>query len=155
MAQLTCPHASFPVNSTDRSTTAKLPLGTRAYASGGREYVYVRAGDAIGALQAVRFANTAASLDDVVPTSATDQFVIGAADGTAFADLEYGFILTRGPSTVLATDAITAGVAVASGATAGLLIAKTAAHFGNTAGVVQVTDANADTVGAVIWMNGI
>lgn len=154
MANLTGPSGVFPIDSTHRSTTQALPLGTRAFASGGREYVYVKAGAAIAAKDAVRFGLSALGLDDVRPTSAVDQFTIGAADGTAFDDGAYGFILTKGYTTVLATDAITAGASVASSATAGLLAAAADTDI-NRAGVVLVTAANADTDGATVWMNGI
>lgn len=155
MAQLTGPSATFPVDSTDRSTTAKLPLGTKAVTTDGKSYRYVKAGAAIAAKDAVRFAGSAAAWDDVRPTSAAQQFVVGAADGTAFAEGEYGFILTKGPSTVLATDAISAGATVGSSATAGLLVAVDATAYGNKAGVVLVTAANADTDGATIFVNGV
>jgi hypothetical protein len=155
MANLTGPALAFPCNSTDRSTTAKVPLGTRAFASGGREYVYVKAAAAIGALHAITMGLTATGLDGVVSSTDLEMPVAGAADGTAFAENEYGFMLTRGYTTVLCTDSITAGIAVASSATDGLLIAQTAAHYGGRAGRVLVTDANADTVGAVVWLEGI
>jgi hypothetical protein len=155
MANLTGTAGIFPIDSTDRSTTAKLPLGTRAFASGGREYVYVKAGAAIAALDALRFGLSATGFDDVRPTSAAQQFVIGAADGTAFASGDYGFMLAKGYTTVLATDSITAGVTVGSSATAGLLIAVDATAYGNKAGVVLVTNANADTVGATVYLNGV
>ena len=155
MAQLTGPAVTFPIDSTDRSTTAKVPVGTRAVTADGREYVYVKAGAAIAAKDAVRFAGSAAGFDDVRPTSATQQFVIGAADGTAFDSGDYGFILTKGVTTVLATDAIAAGACVGSSATAGLLVAVDATAYGNKAGVVLVTAANADTDGATVFMQGI
>jgi hypothetical protein len=155
MANLTGPTLTFPCTSTDRSTTAKVPLGTRAFASGGREYVYVKAAAAIGALHAITLGLTATGVDAVVSSTDLEMPVAGAADGTAFAENEYGFMITRGPTTVLCTDSITAGIAVASSATDGLLIAQTAAHYGGRAGRVLVTDANADTVGAVVYLEGI
>jgi hypothetical protein len=117
--------------------------------------VFVKAGAAIAAKDALRFGLSATGFDDVRPTSALEQFVVGAADGTAFDSGDYGFMLARGYTTVLCTDAITAGVAVASSATAGLLIAQTAAHYGGRAGVVLVTAANADTDGATVYLDGI
>ncbi len=157
MANLTCPTTSFPVDSTWRgqTNTPGIPLGTRAYASGGREYVFVKAGAGIAAKDALRFGLSAAGFDDVRPTSAANQHVIGAADGTAFSSGDYGFMLAKGPSTVLATDAITAGATVISSSTAGLLIAAAGTDTGNHAGVVLVTAANADTDGATIYMKGI
>jgi hypothetical protein len=84
-----------------------------------------------------------------------DQFVIGAADGTAFDSGDYGFILTKGYTTILATDSIAAGASVSSGTgAAGALVASADTDI-NRAGVVLVTAANADTDGAVIWLNGI
>jgi hypothetical protein len=157
MAQLTGTVGAFPINSTWRgqTNTHGVPLGTRAYASGGREYVFVKAGAAIAAKDALRFGLSATGLDDVRPTSALQQFVVGAADGTAFDSGDYGFMLAKGYSTVLATDSITAGATVVASGTAGLLIAADATHYGNKAGVVLVTAANADTDGATIWVNGI
>jgi hypothetical protein len=157
MANLTSNTQVFPVSSTWRSQTNShgIALGTKAFASGGREYRFVKAGAAIAAKDAVRFGLSATGWDDVRPTSALEQVVVGAADGTAFDSGDYGFILSRGYSTVLATDSITAGVAVASSATAGLLIAQTAAHYGGRAGVVLVTAANADTDGATIYIEGV
>lgn len=157
MANLTCPTTSFPVDSAWRgqTNTHGIPLGTRAFASGGREYVFVKAGAAIAAKDALRFGLSAAGFDDIRPTSAAQQFVVGAADGTAFSSGDYGFMLAKGPTTVLATDAITAGAAVGSSATAGLLIAVDATAYGNKAGVVLVTAANADTDGATVYLNGV
>lgn len=154
MAALTGPTLTFPVDSTDRSTTAKAPLGTRAFDNAGNQYVYGKAGAAVGALQAVCFNGSATGWDDVRPTSAAHQVVIGCAGGTAFAENDYGFFQTRGVATVLATDAISAGAAVGSSATAGLLVAVDATAYGNKAGVVLVTNANADTDGATIYLMG-
>jgi hypothetical protein len=156
MANLSCPHTSFPVDSTWRSQTNTygLPLGTRAFASGGREYVFVKAGASIAAKDALRFGLSAAGYDDVRPTSAVDQYVVGAADGTAFSSGDFGFMIVKGPTTVLATDSIPAGSSVASSATAGLLVAAADTDI-NRAGVVLVTAANADTDGATVFINGI
>lgn len=151
MAALQAPSVTFPCDSTDRSTTPKCPLGTRAWDAAGNEYVYVKAGSNISALQAVEFAGSALGFDDVDPTSAADRYVLGAANGTAFTAGEYGFILTRGVTTVLATDAIAAGAPVASSATAGLLAAAGTSSLAYR-GVVLVTNANADTVGATIYL---
>lgn len=157
MANLTCPTASFPVDSTWRSQTNShgIPLGTRAFASGGREYVFVKAGAAIALYDALKFNGSATGVDDVRPTSAAHQFVVGAADGTAFASGDYGFMLAKGATTVLVTDGVAAGVSLRSSATAGLLIASAATEYGNSAGVVIVTNANSDTVGATVWLDGI
>lgn len=154
MANLTCPTTSFPVDSTWRgqTNTYGIPLGTRAFASGGREYIFVKAGAAVAAKDALRFGLSAAGFDDVRPTSAVDQYVVGAADGTAFSSGDFGFMLTKGPTTVLATDNITAGASVASSATAGLLAAAADTDI-NRAGVVLVTAANADTDGATVFLN--
>ena len=157
MANLTCPTTSFPVDSTWRgqANTHGIPLGTRAYASGGREYVFVKAGAAIALYDAIRFNGSATGFDDVRPTSAAHQFVIGGADGTAFASGDYGFMLARGYTTVLVTDAVAAGASLRSSATAGLLITSAATEYGNSAGVVLVADANSDTVGATVHLNGV
>jgi hypothetical protein len=157
MANLTCPTVSFPVNSSWRgqANTYGIPLGTRAYATNGRQYVFVKAAGAIGALHAITLGLSATGVDAVVTSTDLETPVAGAADGTAFDSGDYGFMLTKGPTTVICTDSITAGIAVASSATDGLLIAQTAAHYGGRAGRVLVTDANADTVGAVVWLEGI
>lgn len=156
MANLTCPTTSFPVDSTWRGQTNiyGIPLGTRAFASGGREYVFVKAGASVALRDALRFGLSAAGYDDVRPTSAVDQYVVGAADGTAFSSGDFGFMIVKGPTTVLATDSITAGASVASSATAGLLVAAADTDI-NRAGVVLVTAANADTDGATVFINGI
>lgn len=157
MANLTCPTTSFPVDSTWRgqTNTHGIPLGTRAYASGGREYVFIKAGAAIAALDALRFNGSADGFDDVRPTSAAHQFVVGAADGTAFDSGDYGFMLARGKTTVLVTDAVAAGASLRSSSTAGLLITSAATEYGNSAGVVLVANANSDTVGATVHLNGV
>jgi hypothetical protein len=157
MANLTCPHTSFPVDSTWRgqTNTHGIPLGTRAFASGGREYVFIKAGANIAAFDALRFAGTATGVDDVRPTSAAHQFVVGAADGTAFTSGDFGFMLVRGASTVLVTDAVVAGSVLRSSSTAGLLIISAATEYGSEAGVVLVANANSDTVGATVWVSGI
>jgi len=158
MANLTCPTASFPVDSTWRGQTNAhgIPLGTRAFASGGREYVFVKAGAAIALRDAIRFyPGDATGVTDVRATSAAHQFVVGAADGTAFASGDFGFMLAKGPTTVLCTDNAAEGASVRSSATAGLLIVSAATEYGNCAGVVLDTAANADTDGAVVWLQGI
>lgn len=133
MAQLTGPMPAFPVNSVDRSTTQKLPLGTRAFDNAGNEYTYVKAGATIAAADAVRFGGSATGFDDVRPTDAANQFVVGAADGTAFASGEYGFIKTRGVSTVKVAVGVAAGSLLTTSTTAGTLaLSTTAADLSGT-----------------------
>ncbi len=83
MANLTGPTEVFPIDSTHRSTTQQLPLGMKAFDKNGYEYTYIKAGADIAAADAVRFAGSVLGFDDVRPTSAANQYVLGAADGTA------------------------------------------------------------------------
>lgn len=120
MAKLGGPTAFVPGSDTRRDTTAQTTLGSRAYDISGNEYTYVKAGADIAQYDAVRFAGSATGYDDVRPTSAAGQVVIGAATA-AFTSGQYGYILTRGVATVKVVVATTAGVALVPNATAGTL----------------------------------
>lgn len=140
MAQLTGPTLSFPCNSVDRSTTAKLPIGTIALDKNGYEYTYVKAGADIAAADAVRFGGSVLGFDDVRPTSAANQYVLGAADGTAFTSGDYGFIKTKGVAVVKCVVATAAGSLVIPNATAGTLALATTSQIpGQRACVALVT----------------
>jgi hypothetical protein len=138
MANLTGPMQVFPVDSTDRSTTAKLPLGTVARDAAGNEYTYVRAGAAIAAADAVRFGGSATGFDDIRPTSAAAQYVVGAAAGTAFDSLAYGFILTKGVATVKVVVATAAGSVLVTNGTAGTLALATATELAGSRGATAL-----------------
>lgn len=109
-----------PGTDTRRSTTAEAPLGLRVSGPNGEEFTYVKAGAAIAQYDAVRFNGSATGWDDVRPTSAAGQVVIGAATA-AFSSGDYGFIQTRGAATVKVAVGTTAGVALVPNATAGTL----------------------------------
>jgi hypothetical protein len=151
MANLTGPMGVFPVTSTDRSTTIKLPLGTKAFDASGNEYTYVLAGAAIAAYDALRFNDNAAGWGDIRPTSAAGQYVCGAAAGTAFDSATYGFILTRGVATVKVVNATAVGSVLVTNGTAGTLALATAAELagsrGATALVAGVTAGSAVYLG--------
>ena len=152
MAQLTGFPASAPFDSTWRSTTAPgLPLGTRALDASGNEYTFVKAGAAIAALDAVRFAGSATGWDDIRPTSAAQQFVVGIADGTAFAEGEYGFIKTGGIGTVKVTNSTAVGSLLVSSSTAGLLSLAVATDLAGARSTVALTTGGSSaTAGAVV-----
>lgn len=109
-----------PVDTENRSTTAQLPIGSVHYDRNGNEYTYVKAGAAIAQYDAVLFGGSALGFDDIRPTSAVNQVVVGAATA-AFASGEYGFILTRGVATVKVVASTAAGSPLVSSATAGTL----------------------------------
>jgi len=107
--------ANSPVGtSLTRSTTAQNKLGVKFYDSDGNEYTYIKAEGAITAYAPV-------ALDLVTDTPLTECAQSTTAKGflgiaqAAFADEEYGFILTRGkglaliPSGVALGDTVTAG----------------------------------------------
>lgn len=107
-------------SSTARSATQHLPIGTRAIDADGNEYLYVKAGGAIAATDAVAAGSTT-GLSGVVQTAntATGAPWIGVGHA-AFANNEYGFIQTRGVASVK-TGNITAGATVIAKTTAGTL----------------------------------
>lgn len=125
-------------NSTKTSTTQKLPLGTKAFDANGNEYTYIKAGAAIAQYDAVRFNGSAAGYDDVRPTSAAGQVVIGAAQ-VALASGEYGWILSRGVGTVKVVVATAAGSALVPNATAGTLALAQATDVTFSSAVALVT----------------
>ncbi len=104
-------------NSTDRSQTAwAYPVGTTAKDVLGNQYMVIKAGAAIALNDIVR---TNADLSDVRKTSYPAQQVIGGAAGTAFASGDYGWILTKGSTTVLCDAAVVANDLLGAGYTAG------------------------------------
>lgn len=160
MARLTGLLSGYPGDTTRRTTTKELPLGTLAYDELGNEYVYVKAGAAIAINKAVTFTLSALGMDDVVATSAVDQHILGVAT-TAFASGEYGFVLKRGVARVLATNNIAAGSRAVSGTDSGRLtvIAEGTAGGDAVTGrtkpvsrvVILVTAADAQTNGCIAY----
>jgi hypothetical protein len=139
MARLTGPITATPGDSTRRTTTQELPLGTRVIGAGGSEWVYVKAGAAIAQYDPCRFQGSADGYDDVRPTSAAQQFVVGVADA-AFASGEYGFIQVRGKATCKVVVGTAAGSLLVTGAVANQLELADATDFaGAVAAVALVT----------------
>jgi hypothetical protein len=120
MAKLTGRKSFFPGDDTTRSTTALTSVGSLADDENGNVYRYVKAGAAIAANDAVRFQGSAAGWDDIRPTSAVSQVVVGVATA-AFDSAAYGFILVEGVATTKVTAATAAGSQLGSSATAGTL----------------------------------
>lgn len=131
-----------------RSTTALHVLGTRRLDTAGNEYTYVKAGATIAQYDACKFNGSAAGYDDVRPTSAAEQVVIGAAQA-AFASAEYGWLLTRGIGTVKVVVATAAGSALVPNATAGTLALAVAAGVSFTSVVALVTGVAAGSAVAI------
>lgn len=140
MANFTGLAGSTELTSTSRTTvqSASHALGSRFYDKDGNEYVYVKAGATIAAKDAVRFAGSVLGYDDIRPTSADNQQVLGAATA-AFASAEFGCVLTRGICDVKVIVATAAGSALNSGGTAGTLKLAVAADVSNVRAVALVT----------------
>jgi hypothetical protein len=115
-----------------------VPLGTRANDKDGNEYTFVKAGAAIAAADAVRFNGSATGFDDIRPTSAAGQYVVGAAAGTAFSSGDYGFILSRGVATVKVVVSTAAGSVLVTNGTAGTLALATATELAGSRGAVAL-----------------
>lgn len=120
MARLTGPYAGYPGDTTRRTLTPELPLGTTAHGVNGSEWVYVRAGAAIAQYDAVIFEGSAAGFDQVVPSGAVTNLILGVADA-AFADLDYGFVQTKGHATCKVNVGDTALLPLGGSAVAGTL----------------------------------
>jgi hypothetical protein len=135
MAKLTGPGLAFVGSDITRSTTALNTLGSVAHDDLGNRYRYVKAGANIAATDAVRFQGSALGFDDVRPTSAVAQAVIGVATA-AFTSGDYGYILENGVASVKTSGAVAVATALVSSAVAGTLAAYAAADI--TAPVVQV-----------------
>lgn len=126
MANLTGAHLAAPCNDLRRSTTALASLGSKAYDESGNEYRYIKAGASIAAGDALRFQGSTLGYDDVRPTSAVAQPIIGIATA-AFNSGEYGYVLTNGIGSMKTTGTVAANVQLVSNATAG-----TGAAYANT-----------------------
>jgi hypothetical protein len=149
MANLSGPLTVAPCSTTDRSTTALLALGTRAWDKSGNEYIYVKAGASIAQYDAVRFSGSALGYDDVRPTSAVAQVVLGSADA-AFASGDYGFILHKGIGTVKVAVGTAAGSSLVSSATAGTLAIAAATDLAYRPAVALVTGVAAGSAVALV-----
>lgn len=142
MAQIIGYPGAYAVGDTSqRDTVQKLPLGSVGYDADGKEYRYVRAGAAIAANDAVRFQGSALGFDDVRPTSAVQQSVVGVALA-AFASGDYGWVLRRGVGSVKTTGAVAVGTTLATGATAGTLAAAAATDVNDVGATVLVNSAS-------------
>lgn len=138
MARLTGPYQGFTGDSTRRTTTQELPLGTKAYGPSGQEYVYIKAGATIAQYDACTFQGSAAGYDDVRPTSATQQYIVGVAD-TAFSANQYGFIQSKGVCTCKVNASDAAGSLLVTMAAAGKLTLAVAGSLPSTPAVALVT----------------
>ena len=127
MARLTGPVHGTPGDSTRRTTTAELPVGTRVHGIGGSVWVYVKAGAAIAQYDACKCNGSAAGYDDVRPTAAISELAIGVADA-AFSSGDYGFIQVEGVCTCKVVAATAAGSLLVTSATAGTLKLATEAE---------------------------
>jgi hypothetical protein len=110
MASLRGPAQVIGTDSTNRSTAPKAKVGVRALDVDGNEYLYIKAEGVIAVGAPVSVTN---GVSEAASASAATGFE-GVAQA-AFADEEYGFILTRGrglglvPSGVSLGDTLTAG----------------------------------------------
>jgi hypothetical protein len=136
MAILTGPQFFVPSGGdTKRVTTAEAQLGSKAWDALGNEYTYIKAGAAIALGDALRFQGSALGYDDVRPTSAVAQPVIGVATA-AFNANEFGYVLTDGVGPVKTSGAVAVNTQLVSSAVAGQLAAY--ANTDITAPVVTV-----------------
>lgn len=146
----TSPYQAYPVaDATVRTTEALLPIGSVAFDSEGNEFRYVKAGAAISARQAVRLNGSTLGYDDVRPTSAAQQGVLGVATA-AFASGDYGFVQTRGRVLAAVVNSTAVGSLLASGTTAGTLELAEATDLVTRGAVAITTAADSATNGAYI-----
>lgn len=111
---------------TTRSTTPLNAIGTRVPDTDGNIWRYIKAGASIAQYDALRFQGSALGWDDVRPTSAAAQPIIGVAQA-AFSSGDYGFILEKGIGQMKTTGTVAANVQLVSNGTAG-----TGAAYANT-----------------------
>lgn len=128
----------FPHPTTEVSTTEVVPLGTTGVDGIGNEYTFVKAGAAIALNDAVRFAGSVAGWDDVRPTSALAQVVVGAARN-AIGSGSFGWIQTNGVAIVKVVVSTAAGSSLVSSATAGTLQLAAATDIAYRPAVALVT----------------
>lgn len=101
-------------------STQVHPLGATARGNDGAEYRYIKAAAAISANNALKISTTA-GLDNLLPTAAATDPVVAVAP-VAIASGSWGWVITRGPATVLAA-AGSAGQQFGASATAGTVTA--------------------------------
>lgn len=147
MAELVSPAVIGDTSVT--STSAQNAIGLRAYDKSGNEFVYVKAGAAIAQYDAVRFAGSALGFDDVRPTSATGQVVLGAAQ-VAIASASYGWIQTKGIATAKVVVSTAAGSSLVTNATAGTLALAQATDIAYRPAVALVTGVAAGSAVALV-----
>lgn len=142
MAQLSQLQGALHVgNSEDRHTTQKEQLGALAYDVIGNEYRYIKAGEALGANDAVDFNGSALGFDDVRKATDVDRSIVGVAL-TAFASGEYGWVLRRGVGSVKTTGSVAVKTVLAASATDGTLATKADTDNGDAAAIVLVNSAS-------------
>lgn len=129
-----------PCSSTDRSSTAKAPVGSRAYSEDG-EYVYVKAAAAVtGSGVAVMGNGGTLSASGVIKTPATaDKPFFGVAE-VPFASGEYGYVKVKGPCDIALASGTTAGSYLATVATSGTLGAVTTSGTSRAVSLVAGND---------------
>jgi len=150
MAQFTGAPLAAPFGGdTRRSTTAEAPLGSVQFDAVGNKYRYIKAGATIAQYDALQFNGSAAGWDDVRPTSAVGQVVIGSATA-AFASGEYGYILEAGVGTVKVAAGTAAGSSLVSSATAGTLALGAATDIAYRPAVALVTGVAAGSAVALM-----
>ena len=132
--------------SSNRSQTQTGKLGATAIDPiTNNIYMYVKAGAAIAATDAVRFQGSALGFDDVRPTSAVNQPIIGIAD-VAFASGDYGWILVNGVTSMKTTGTLAVNVQLSSNGTAGTGAAYAAADICTAVVTVLVNSASPQVV---------
>jgi hypothetical protein len=148
MARLTGPVMGTPGDSTRRTTTQELPIGTVAFGEAGKEFEYVRAGAAIAQYAAVKL-DVSDGGATVIETAAVTDHLLGIADA-AFAEDEYGFVQTRGRCTAKVEDATTAGLPLQPSAAGGILEAT--AETTPAGGSNAVALATGNDAGSAIYL---
>jgi len=128
-ARIQAPFGDIDVDEAPSSTNAHpgLPLGFEVQDDSGRTYKRVKFGAAVAQYEACQPTATATPTTAVVKTSAANQAVLGVYfHATSAANLDYGWIITKGPVTVKTTG-VSAGDALTTGATGGTLATLAAA----------------------------
>jgi len=152
MARLTGPYAGFPGDTSRRTTTQELPLGTLADGPAGTQYAYVQANGAIIANSGVKLAQSGTAAYDVVYTTDIADQLFGVAE-EAFADNEYGWVCVKGVTQCRLTDATAAGSRLVPSAADGILALAAATDLAGAKTAVSLTsDANSDTVAVYIHL---
>lgn len=146
MAILTGPPLATPVNSLDRSTTARATVGSLA-SSEVATYIYVGAGEAITTSGDPVSAN--AALSSVKRGDTDTGAFLGVAEAP-FASGEYGYIVKRGLTSAVLASGVAAGGLVELSATVGQLKAITTS--GTAVGVALEAAANSSDVKKSVYL---